>query len=137
MTYILQPHPARVQRDPVPLRPCPLRLLTLSLSFQIWGRLQRHQSGHQIRQSDIATDPHCHLVQTLSVSIVTTSSSARTVSPTCFDQDLSVPSVMDSAICGTLIVSAEFRYCDLKCVLKSLKKERYPIKGERSGNALP
>ena len=37
-------------------------------------------------------------VTTLSVSIVATSSSASTVSPTCFDHDLRVPSEMDSAI---------------------------------------
>ena len=36
--------------------------------------------------------------RTLSVSIVATSSSASTVSPTCFDHDLRVPSEMDSAI---------------------------------------
>lgn len=48
MTYTLWPHPARVQREPVPLRPCPLHLLTLSISFQIWGWSQRCQSGHQI-----------------------------------------------------------------------------------------
>ena len=45
---------------------------------------------------------------------------------------------MDSAICGTLIVSAEIRYCDSKCVLKFLKKRRvYSLKGESCGNALP
>ena len=56
MTYMLRPHPARAQRDPVPLQPCPLHLLTLSLWSQIWRQSQRRQSGHQTRQSDTTTD---------------------------------------------------------------------------------
>jgi hypothetical protein len=45
-------------------------------------------------------------LRTLSVSIVAISSSAATLSPTCFNHDFNVPSVMDSAICGTFTVSA-------------------------------
>ena len=48
------------------------------------------------------------LLLALSVSIVATSSSASTMSPTCFVQVFSVPSVIDSAIEGTLTVSAFF-----------------------------
>lgn len=48
----------------------------------------------------------CGMVPTLSVSIVATSSSAAMLSPTFFCHVLSVPSEMDSAICGTLTVSA-------------------------------
>jgi hypothetical protein len=43
-------------------------------------------------------------LRTLSVSIVATSSPAATKSPTCFDHVFSVPSVIDSAIWGTLTV---------------------------------
>ena len=45
-------------------------------------------------------------LHTLSVSMVATSSSASTDSPTFFSHDLSVPSEMDSAIWGTFTVSA-------------------------------
>ena len=47
-------------------------------------------SGHGQSESDRG--------RTLSVSIVATSSSASTVSPTCFDHDLRVPSEKDAAI---------------------------------------
>lgn len=45
-------------------------------------------------------------MSTLSVSIEATSSSAATMSPTCLFQVFKVPSLIDSAIEGTLIVSA-------------------------------
>lgn len=53
-------------------------------------------------------------VRTLSVSMLATSSSAATVSPTCFDHDFSVPSLIESAMRGTLTVSSggprQFQY---------------------------
>ena len=48
--------------------------------------------------------------RTLSVSIVATSSSAATVSPGCFNHVFNVPSDIDSAIWGTLTVSAITRH---------------------------
>ena len=51
--------------------------------------------------------------RTLSVSMVATSSSASTKSPSCFTHDLRVPSLMDSAIWGTLTVSAVYGWYKL------------------------
>lgn len=57
-------------------------------------------------------------LRTLSVSIVATSSSALTKSPTFLFHCLRVPSVMDSAICGTLTTSflrdVEEKYLEVK-----------------------
>jgi len=91
-------------------RSCPTATVSSSFARSLsivpdWGALTDTSICRRVRTNN---KKYCYYWEggTLSVSIVATSSSAATVSPSFFDQALRVPSLMDSAIWGTLIVLA-------------------------------